>query len=85
MLKLWDKLIVFMEDRRLSADNNLAESAITPFVIGRKNFLFSKSPQGATASGIAYSINKTAKTNALIPFKYLPISLIGLQISIFKI
>ncbi len=70
-LKLWDKLIVYLEDGRLSIDNNLAERAIKPFVIGRKNFLFSKSPLGATASGIAYSIIETAKANNLLPLKYL--------------
>ena len=70
-LKLWDKLIIFLEDGRLSIDNNLAERAIKPFVIGRKNFLFSKSPLGATASGVAYSIIETAKANNIIPFQYL--------------
>jgi transposase len=70
-LKQWDKLIVFLEDGRLSADNNRSERAIKPFVIGRKNFLFSKSPKGATASGMVYSIIETAKANNLIPFKYL--------------
>jgi len=70
-LKLWDKLIIYLDDGRLSIDNNLAERAIKPFVIGRKNFLFSKSPLGATASGIAYSIIETAKANHLLPFQYL--------------
>ena len=70
-LKLWDKLIIYLEDGRFSIDNNLAERAIKPFVIGRKNFLFSKSPLGATASGIAYSIIETAKANNLLPFQYL--------------
>lgn len=70
-LRQWDKLIVFLEDARLSVDNNLAERGIKPFVLGRKNFLFSKSPLGATASGLCYSIIETAKANNLIPFKYL--------------
>ncbi len=70
-LKLWDKLVMFLDDGRLSIDNNLAERAIKPFVIGRKNFLFSKSSLGATASGIAYSIIETAKANNLLPFQYL--------------
>lgn len=70
-LKQWDKLTVFMEDGRLSCDNNLAERGIKPFVLGRKNFLFAKSPKGATASGIAFSIIETAKANGLKPFYYL--------------
>ncbi|SHK22789.1 transposase [Geosporobacter subterraneus DSM 17957] len=70
-LKQWDKLIQFLEDGRLSCDNNLAERGIKPFVLARKNFLFAKSPKGATASGIAFSIIETAKANGLKPFYYL--------------
>ncbi len=70
-IKQWPKLIGFLADGRLAVDNNLAERAIKPFVIGRKNFLFSKSPKGATASGICYSIIETAKANNLKPFQYL--------------
>ena len=44
---------------------------IKPFVLARKNFLFAKSPKGATASGIAFSIIETAKANDLKPFYYL--------------
>ncbi|SHI20112.1 transposase domain-containing protein, partial [Sporanaerobacter acetigenes] len=47
------------------------ERAIKPFVIGRKNFLFSKSPKGAQASAVVYSIIETAKANNLNPFYYL--------------
>jgi transposase len=70
-LNQWDKLIAFMLDGRLEIHNNLAESAIRPFVIGRKNWLFSITPRGATASSIIYSIVETAKANSLVPFKYI--------------
>ncbi len=70
-LKQWHKLMAFLKDGRLAVDNNLAERAIKPFVIGRKNWIFSKSPKGATASGICYSIIETAKANNLKPFQYL--------------
>ena len=70
-LKQWDKLTAFTKDGRLAIDNNLAERAIKPFVIGRKNYLFSKSPKGASASAICYSIIETAKANKLNPFQYL--------------
>ena len=70
-LNQWELLTVFLEDGRLACDNNLAERAIKPFVLGRKNFLFAKSPKGATASGICYSIVETAKANGLIPYQYL--------------
>lgn len=70
-LNQWDTLIVFLEDGHLSCDNNLAERGIKPFVLARKNFLFAKSPKGATASGICFSIVETAKANDLIPYQYL--------------
>jgi hypothetical protein len=67
----WDKLEAFMLDGRLEISNNLAERSIKPFVIGRKNFLFSNTPRGARASAVIYSIVETAKANDLIPFEYL--------------
>ena len=70
-LKLWDKLCNYLRDGRLEISNNRAERAIKPFVIGRKNFLFSNTPRGATASAIIYSVIETAKANQLSPFHYL--------------
>jgi len=70
-LNQWPKLESFLLDGRLEISNNRAERAIKPFVIGRKNFLFSKSTKGATASAITYSIIETAKANSLNPFFYL--------------
>jgi transposase len=42
----WPILITFLDDGRLELDNNIAENAIRPFVIGRKNWLFAGSPRG---------------------------------------
>jgi len=64
-------MIKFLEDGRVSVDNNHAERAIRPFVVGRKNWLFAKSPKGASASATCYSIIETAKANHLKPFQYL--------------
>ncbi len=64
-------LIRYIEDGRLEIDNNGAENAIRPFVIGRKNWLFSNSTKGAKASGSLYSIIETAKANGLEPYAYL--------------
>jgi len=58
-------------DGRLEIDNNLAENAIRPFVIGRKNWLFSHSVRGVKASANIYSLIETAKANALEPYAYL--------------
>lgn len=61
----------FLLDHRLEISNNRAERAIKPFVIGRKNWLFSNTPKGAKASAIIYSLIETAKENGLNPFPYL--------------
>ena len=55
----------------LEVDNNLAERAVKPFVIGRKNWLFSNTPKGARSSAIIYSIVETAKANGLVVERYL--------------
>jgi transposase len=70
-LNQWDKLKAFLKDGRLEISNNRSERAIKPFVIGRKNWLFSNTPRGAEASAIIYSIVETAKENRLDPFAYL--------------
>lgn len=67
----WDRLVVFLEDGRLEIDNNRAERSIKPFVIGRKNWIFSNTAKGAKSSAIIYSIVETAKENGLNPFHYL--------------
>jgi hypothetical protein len=54
-----------------SRNNNLAENAIRPFVIGRNNWLFSGTPEGAAASALFYSLIETAKANGLEPYSYL--------------
>lgn len=70
-LRQWPKLIRYIEDGNLNIDNNRAERAIKPFVIGRKNWLFSNTASGANASAILYSIIETAKANGLTPFEYM--------------
>ena len=70
-LKQWDKLVGYLEDGQLSPDNNGAENAIRPFVVGRKNWLFSGTPKGAEASALLYSLIETAKANQLEPYAYL--------------
>ena len=67
----WERLEAFLEDGRLDIDNNRAERSIKPFVIGRKNWMFSNTAKGARSSAIIYSIVEAAKENGLNPFKYL--------------
>ncbi len=58
-------------DGRLEIDNNRSERSIKPFVIGRKNWMFSNTPRGARRSAIMYSLVETAKENNLSPYHYL--------------
>lgn len=67
----WDKLEAFLLDGRLEIDNNRSERSIKPFVIGRKNWLFSNTAKGAKSSATIYSVVETAKENGLNPFEYL--------------
>ena len=62
---------LILEAGSLEIDNNTAERAIKPFVIGRKNWLFSNTPKGTKSSATLYSIIETAKANNLIVEKYI--------------
>lgn len=67
----WRRLVRYTEGGHLPIDNNRAENAIRPFVIGRKNWLFSDTPKGATASAQIYSLIETAKANGQEPYAWL--------------
>ncbi len=67
----WPRLVVYLEDGRLNIDNNRVENAIRPFALGRKNWLFSQSVEGAEASAALYSIIETARANNVNTYTYL--------------
>ena len=58
-------------DGNLELSNNRCERSVKPFVMGRKAWLFSNTPDGAEASSVMYSIIETAKENGLHPFYYI--------------
>ena len=70
-LNYWKELNAYAESGQSPIDNNLAENAIRPFIIGRKAWLFSNSQRGATASANLYSLIETAKANHCEPYQYL--------------
>jgi transposase len=70
-LKQWNKLIAYLESPYLTPDNNACENAIRPFVLGRKNWLFNKSPEGADSSCGIFTLIETAKQNSIEPLVYL--------------
>jgi len=70
-LSEWDKLVRYLDHHLLTPDNNAVENAIRPFVLGRKNWLFSNTPRGAESSAVIHSLIESAKANGLEPYKYL--------------
>jgi transposase len=71
MLNQWELLVGYCDDGRLHISNALAENAIRPFAVGRRNWLFSDTPRGASASATCFSLVETAKANGLEPYAYL--------------
>ena len=70
-LNNWSSLTRFMDHAELPLDNNPVESAIRPFALGRRNWLYSASPKGAHASAFMYSLVESAKASGLEPRAYL--------------
>ena len=64
-------LTTYLEDGRCSFSNNLSENAIRPFTVGRKNWLFCDTPNGAQASALVYSMVEIAKANGVNVYHYL--------------
>ena len=68
----WDKLLYYLNDWRLTPDNNVAErEGIKPYVQSRKNFLFADTRHGARVSSMYFSLLISARMNQLNPEKYL--------------
>ena len=70
-LARWKKLTVYLDHSFLEIDNNLVENAIRPTVLGRKNYLFSGSHEGAQRSAMIYSFLGTCKMNDVNPKEWL--------------
>ena len=71
LLTQWPKLVRYINDPRVAIDTNLAENAIRPFAVGRANWMFADTINGAKASAALYSLISTARANALEPYAYL--------------
>ena len=70
-IERWDNLIAYLNDGSLEIDNNLAENAIRPIALGRKNYLFAGSERGAQRAAMFYSFFGTCKKNNVNPFDWL--------------
>jgi len=67
----WDNLLAYLYDGSLEIDNNLVENAIRPNALGRKNYLFAGSHEGAVRAAMFYSFFGTCKRHNLNPFNWL--------------
>ena len=67
----WGDMRTFLSDGHVDLTNNLAERAVKPFAICRRNFLFCKTANGAEAAAIIFTVVQTARLNKLNVEKYL--------------
>lgn len=75
MIARWEYIRAFMYDGSLEIDNNLIENKIRPMVIGRKNYLFAGSHNGAKRAAMFYSFFGTCKLHNVNPYKWLKLVL----------
>jgi len=66
-----DFLMTYLEDGRCSLSNNLSENSIRPVTVGRKNWLFSDTPEGASANALYLTIVEMAKAYDINLYDYL--------------
>jgi transposase len=70
-LELWDALARYLDDGRIELDNMIAERALRPVAIGRRNYLFAGSDSGGRRAAIHYSLIGSARLNGIDPEAYL--------------
>lgn len=68
---LWPRLKRYVDDGRFRIDNNLIENCIRPVALGRKNYLFAGSHEGAKNAAVVYSLLATCKLHDINPFIWL--------------
>ena len=70
-IKRWDGLLAYLYDGSLQIDNNLIENTIRPNALGRKNYLFCGSHEGAQRAAMMYSFFGTCKLHGIDPYVWL--------------
>jgi transposase len=70
-LSLWTRLIKYADDGKCEIDNNIIENAIRPIALGRKNYLFAGSHEGAERTAMMYTFMSCCKTNNIEPYTWL--------------
>ena len=67
----WGNMMRYLEDGRIRIDNNLAENAIRPITLGRKNYLFCGTHEAAVSMSVICSLLATCKVHEVNPRDYL--------------
>lgn len=70
-LNHWGALTRFFEEGRLGLDNNLCEQQLRSVALGRRNYLFAGSDEGAKRAAVIYTIMRTCALNDVDPHEYL--------------
>ena len=71
MLSRWNALTVFLKDGRVELSNNFVENRFRKLALGRRNWLFTKSEDGARNLAAIYSVLGTCELNGINPYDYL--------------
>lgn len=71
VMNQWEALNRYTEHGDLSIDNNLAERTLRPVAIGRKNWLFAGSDDGARRGAVIFSLVASCKLHHVDPYYYL--------------
>jgi len=67
----WKALTRFLEDGRLSLDNNIAESEFHVLGVGRRNYLFWGSREGLESGLVLFGLIRSCMANGIDPYRYL--------------
>lgn len=70
-LSIWDRLTEYTNNDSWLIDNNMVENLIRPVALGRKNYMFSGSHNGAERAAMMYSFLGTCKLNGVNPLEWL--------------
>lgn len=71
LTRQWAALQRFTDDGRLLIDNNNAERQLRTVAVGRKNWLFAGSLEGAHRAALLYSLIQSCRLAGVPPFPYL--------------
>jgi transposase len=63
-------MALYLTDGKFLIDNNLVEGRIRPIALGRKNYLFAGSHNGATRAAVLYSLLACCKLNKVNPWEW---------------